>query len=115
MDWKADSVQTHWSNEYGSLEVEPVTEAGPIKGVRGVDIDDAVKFDLDTAEKIVLITDNRRCQVSGEFREGGRLYMMVHTSHSVAALVKIVSLEFTDKVVAQEEIARVAESFSVAP
>jgi len=107
-DWKADSVQTRWSNRYGTLVVEPVTEVGPVAGIRGANIDDEVKFDLDTAGKIVLVTDNRRCQVSGEFRGGGRLYLIVHTSCSTAAVVRVVSLDFAEGVVPGDEIARLA-------
>lgn len=108
--WEADSIQTEWSNRYGTLVVAPVTEVQAVGGIRGADMRDELKFDLETAEKIALITDNRRCQISGDFKRGGRYYLLVHVSCSRVAVVRIVSLDFADGVSAREEIVR-----SVAP
>jgi hypothetical protein len=113
MEWEADSIQTKWSNRYGTLEVEPVGEVQAVSGIRGTDVDDDLKFDVDTAEKIVLITENRRCQIAVSSVRGNGSYLLVHTSCSMAAVVKIVSLEFTDGVVPQEAIAGAAGPVSL--
>lgn len=56
-----------YSNKYGTLVVEPITEVMSVRDVRLKNIPMNARFDLDTAEKVVLITENRRIPNSGSF------------------------------------------------
>lgn len=103
-DWEVSEVQTKWSNEFGSLVVEPVTGVMQVSSIFGKDLEDGVKFDVGTAEKIALITENRRCQIG--VQRDWKCYLIVHTSPNTAAVVKVVSLEYTGKLSPSEEIAR---------
>lgn len=99
-------LTTQFQNRYGRLEVEPVTPLLQVRNIRGVDYPDDIKFDLETAERIVLITENRRSQIAfQEWTQNGRAYMIVHTSPSEGYIVRIVSLDYTGPN-AQEEIER---------
>lgn len=83
-----------YSNKYGTLVVEPITEVMPVKEVRLANFPDDAKFDLDTAERVVLITENRRSQivVASVHQPVG---LVVHESPSTCWIARIVSLDYT--------------------
>lgn len=89
-----------YANQYGKLEIETV---GPYQAVREVDTDLAERFSIDTAERIALITDNRRIQLCPA-RNRRDMYLMHHESISVVAPCRIISLSFDENVNAREEI-----------
>ena len=93
--------QTTYENKYGKLVVEHLTDYKPVSFIHGVDLPDDCMFDLDTAEKIVLITENRRTQI-GVMPPPRKCYLVVHESCSFACAVRIVSLDYTGPSAAQE-------------
>lgn len=94
-----------YENKYGKLVVKPLTDFRPVSSIQGDDLPAACMFDLATAEKIVLITENRRSQIA--VRPSGRCYLIVHESCSSACVVRVVSLEYTGSD-AEQEIERLA-------
>ncbi len=103
-------INLNFENEYGSLIVEPVSEIMPVKDIRCKNYDESIKFDLDTAEKITLITENRRCQIAfSKWAETGNYGMLlIHTSTSTAMVVKIKTLDYKGPESAAGEIERLA-------
>jgi len=88
-----------FQNKFGTLVVEPYGEFENIADIHGKNLPDDVKFDLETAEKIVLITDNYKIQIGIVFPIA---YMMVHVSPSVVQVVKIRSIEYVGGVPKEE-------------
>ena len=89
-----------YENEYGKLIVEPLTDNRPVSSIKGADVPADCMFDLDTAEKIVLITENQRSQIG--VRPSRRCYLVVHESPSSACAVRIVSLDYAGPDAGQE-------------
>ena len=102
--------QTTYENKYGKLVVEHLTDYKPVSFIHGVDLPDDCMFDLDTSEKIVLITENQRSQIG--VRPSRRCYLIVHESCSSACAVRIVSMEYTGPDAGQE-IERLAPKASI--
>lgn len=95
----------NYANKYGSVELITVSEYQNISGIRGVDIDSCNKYPIDTLEQFVLISENRKIQVSlgWPLQEIG--YIMHHRSASEVAICRISKIDFSSDVNAQEEIA----------
>lgn len=93
-------MQLDFQNRYGRLTLKLVSDVRPVKGIRGVDIDDCHKFDMDTAEKIALITDNRGIQLC--YGAGARLYVVAHDTPSTCAVARIETMSYVGQNPAQE-------------
>ena len=98
-----------YKNKYGSLELELMEDYKDIKGVRGKDYPDDVKFTMETAEQIALITDNRGIQISFEYPKLDKAYVMIHKSPSTIAVAKIKNIYFDKNINPQDEIAKIAK------
>ncbi len=71
---------------------------------------DELKFDFETAEKIVLITENRHIQIAFSRKLDTELVALVvhHKTPDTVAICRVISLVFTAPVSAREEIQRLA-------
>jgi hypothetical protein len=96
-----------YSNTYGSLQLEPIGPFKAVNTIRGVDLPDDIKFSMDTAEKIALITDNRGIQLC--FESFKKVYVIIHQGPSLAAVARIVNMEFDEKINPAQEIDRLAK------
>ena len=92
-------------NIYGRLQLITVTDYRDIKGVTYKDIPDDFKYSIDDIGKLVLITGNRRIQVSLGYPLQKIGYIMHHKSASEVAICKIVSMDFDEKINATKELA----------
>ena len=105
-----------YSNRYGTIEAKQVTEWFPVGKFSSrrflAEHPEHPTFGIDTAEQIVLITDNRRSQITGFWyvNENGELItnanngiLLVHQSPSIVCVVKITKFEYNGPN-AQEEI-----------
>ena len=96
-------ITTHFSNKYGSVTFALVTEVLPLRTIYGSNLDPGIMFDIETAEKIALITDNHRIQLSPyKGKDGYRLYVVLHDSPSTVAVARIETLNYTGGNPAQE-------------
>ena len=102
-----------YENRYGTLDLEPL-EYGHVSKAQHSNTPDELKFDTDTAEKIALITENRHIQLVPPWpiTKPVRWFVAHHSSPSICATCRIVSLVFTSKVNPREEIAREAQCSS---
>lgn len=91
-----------YENRYGRLEVESVSDLLQVRNIRGNDFPDDIKFDVMTAEQIVLITDNRQSQVAFQDWALGIGYLVIHESPSTGYVCRIVSLNYTGPNAEQE-------------
>ena len=99
---KRTEMQCHYSNEYGQLTVEKISEIMPIKQISrelpsfpSTDI----AFDIKTAERIALITENRGVQICF-FKETNnhRAYLIASdTTGKNACYVRISSLNYSSR------------------
>lgn len=93
-------MQLHFKNGYGTLTLKLVSAVMPVDSIRGADIADAYKFDLHTAEKVALITGNRRIQIGGT--NAHDCYVVAHESTSTAAIACIETMNYVGGVPAKE-------------
>lgn len=99
-----------YANKYGTAQLITITEYRNIAGIRGKDISDENKYSIDTLEKLVLISDNRKMQVSLGWPMQNVGYIMHHRSASEVAICRIVNIDFFNTGInAQEELARSAK------
>jgi hypothetical protein len=95
-----------YENEYGKLVLELITPYQHISKIHSKEVPDDCFFDLDTAEQIVLITDNKKSQVAfTEWTKNAKGYLIVHESPSSACVVRIIEMQYNGPE-AQEEIER---------
>lgn len=96
-------MRLDFQNRYGRLTLSLVSEVRPVNEIHGVDLDDAIKFDIDTAERIALITDNRGIQIAPhKVGDKWRCYVVVHDSPSTVAVAKIETLDYVGRDPKQE-------------
>jgi hypothetical protein len=94
-------------NRYGTLIVSAVSGPLNVRDVRGDDFPDDIKFTLDVAERIALITENWHTQIAfQEWTRKGRAYLLIHTSASTVVVVRIKTLDYTGPTNATGEIER---------
>lgn len=97
---------SRYENRYGVLVVVGLTEPMLIREIHGRDVPEEHKFDLDTAERIVLITENRLSQVCIESKDS--VYLVIHTSPSTGYVARVADLEYRGPSSAAREISRLA-------
>lgn len=97
-----------YENKYGRLEIEVVGAYRAVGLIRCRDLDPSLSFTIDQAEQISLITDNRGIQVCFQAPEYQHVFLLHHESSGLAAECRIVNLQFTARVNAQDEIERLA-------
>lgn len=84
-----------YSNRFGALTLMPVTEFMPIKNIRKSHPQaKANAVDFETAEKIALITENRRIQICFMYPEMVQAYVVLHNSPSTAAYCRVTLEKF---------------------
>ena len=95
-----------FSNSYGTVSVTPVTEFMAVSGIRKTHAQaKANTFSLDDAEKIALITENRKIQICPHFMPmDGLAYLILHDSPSTAAICKVEIKNFSCNKSAADEI-----------
>lgn len=93
-------MQLNFKNGYGTLTLALVSAVMPVDAIRGADVDVAYKFDLETAEKVALITENRRVQIGGT--NAHDCYVVAHESVSTAAIARIETMNYVGGVPAHE-------------
>jgi hypothetical protein len=92
-----------YENKYGSLRLELVTDYVPVSQIRAKDQNWDVFIDLDTAEKVALITGNKDTQlcVGADKRS---MFIIHHIKGDTAAVCKVVDLNFDNKYNATKEL-----------
>lgn len=85
----------NYTNRYGEATLTPVGPIVHVSTVRGEQvIDDGYGFDMDTAGKLALITENRRLQPA--YNMVRRLsYVMLHHSPSDVQICRLDHLNYT--------------------
>jgi len=82
-----------YENRYGVLEVEPIEEHHKVSEILGKNIEERFFFDLETSEKIALITDNKDIQLG--FLSSppyDKVYLVHHLTGSLGAVCRITKL-----------------------
>lgn len=78
------------SNEFGVINIEPVTDTMPINQITSIAPEvQGNFFDITTAEQIALITENRGVQICFAYPFDGRGYMVLQDSPSTAAICRV--------------------------
>jgi hypothetical protein len=102
-----------FTNRYGTLTVEVVTDYLPVKRWRCANLPDEHKFyGLDIGEKIALITESERTQLVYQypFTENLAGFLLHHDTGSTAAVCRVVSVDYRGGLSAREEIMRSARA-----
>ncbi|GKR18322.1 MULTISPECIES: hypothetical protein [Aeromonas] len=100
-----------FENEFGSLRVSLVTDYLSVSNIsRDIPEVCANLFDVETAEKIALVTDNKSVQLCMCYPLNGLGYMVYHRNGKEAAVCKIENIEFSCNVSPAEQIQRMARS-----
>ena len=69
----------HFRNRFGSASVTPIAEPLAINGLSSSNpIAQANMIDMETAEKLALISDNKRIQILFEAPFSGRAFVVLH-------------------------------------
>lgn len=95
-----------YENRYGRLVTEVTGEYQRASGIscKKLGLDDSYFFSIDDAEKIALITDNRGIQIA-PMVERRAAYLIHHKTGKIAAVCKVVSLDWFDQnIIAEKEI-----------
>lgn len=96
-----------FQNEFGSLRVTPVTDFVPVRDIRKTNPHAmANTVDMETAEKIALITKNRKVQICFRYPLDGLAYLVLHDSPSTAAYCQVQIDNFSCEGAARDTIAR---------
>lgn len=100
--------QHSFENKYGKLVLQVVGPYQEVSTLHSKEFDKSCFFTIDEAEKIALITGNAGIQLGFPMWDPTHktAYVIHHSSASVAALCRIVSLEFVKDVNAREVLAR---------
>lgn len=95
----------NFENEFGSLQVSLITEFMPVGKIsREIPEVSGNMFDLNTAEKIALITGNQKVQICMCYPLNELGYMVYHRNSQEAAVCKVDSIQFSCKVPPAEQI-----------
>jgi len=101
----------NFKNSFGALKISFVTDFMPVGEIsQNMPEVSSNLFDVETAEKIALITDNKNVQIGMCYPLNGQAYLIYHSSASVAAVCKIESISFPCAVSPAEQIALMARS-----
>lgn len=92
-----------YQNEFGNLELE-TTDFVEVKTIHSKNIQSFI--DLETAEKIALITDNEDTQVCFSFPDYKKAFVIYYQNNHIASVCKIKSLNYIGNT-ASEEIERI--------
>lgn len=94
---------TQFKNKFGSVTFRPVTEITHVKNIRGADVEARCLFDVETAEKLALITENHRVQICPtQGPDGWRCYVVLHEDSANVAVAEIEELTYIGGVPAAE-------------
>lgn len=81
-----------YKNRHGEAELKLHGDIVHVSTVRGAC---PLLFDMDTAEKLLLITENRKIQVACVYPDLTKLYAVYHHTSSAVQVAEIVSLKYT--------------------
>jgi hypothetical protein len=86
-----------YSNKYGTATLTPVGPVVHVSAVVGTEvIDSGYGFDMDTAAKLALVTENFRLQPSYNM-ERKRFYVMYHHTPSTVQVCRLDALACTEE------------------
>lgn len=98
-----------FENKFGSLQVSLVTDFMSVGKIsRDMPEVSGNLFDMETAEKIALITENKSVQLCMCYPLNGLGYMVYHRNGREAAVCKIDSILYSFDVSPAEQIERMA-------
>lgn len=95
-----------YKNKYGSLTLELAGPYQAVSSIHSKDVDPQLLFSIDEAEKIALITGNVDIQLCFCSADRSKAFVIHHQSGSVAAVCKLVNLDFDKGVNATSVLAR---------
>lgn len=85
-----------YQNQYGSATLTPIGPVIPVSKVVGADVIDAgYGFDLDTAAKLALVTENARLQPAYNMARR-QCYVIYHHSPSTVQVCRLDALACTE-------------------
>jgi hypothetical protein len=96
-------MEKEYSNKYGFLKFM-VGDKQPISTLCSDNFPNHIFFDLETAEKIALITENKKIQIC--FKSLEKMYLVYHFTISEVGLCLVKKLEFSSPVIPSKEIER---------
>lgn len=92
-----------YQNKYGYLEFE-VGEYQDVRTIHSKNLDTSLFFEIETAEHIALITENRGIQLSVTW-DHKKMFLIHHKASDIAAVCKITKIEFNSNFNAREILA----------
>jgi len=95
-----------YKNKYGRLEFEVVGAYQDVSQLKSREFDSSCFFSIDEAEKVALITSNHGIQLGFAAWDKSKAYFIHHQSANVAAVCRIISLDFDSTVNATQELDR---------
>lgn len=98
-------IQTEYENRHGKVRFRVMSEVTYIRNVSSGQYPGLQRYDLETAERIAVITENHHVQIV-PVREGEQwlCYLVLHDSPSFVAVAEIESMEYVDTTAAREVI-----------
>lgn len=97
-----------YKNKYGSLEIEVIGPYQDVTKMRVKDQPSSTYFTINEAEKIALITGNKDIQIAFEYPSYKNACLVHHSISNprLAAVCRIVSLDFNENIDAQAELSK---------
>lgn len=106
-------------NEFGTVELVPVTGILPIAQLSSaLPAAQMHRFDLDTAERIALITENRGVQICCPMHWRGQAFLILHDGPSAGAVCRVSVVEWLSdedpiEVLSRESRTRIGASMGI--
>lgn len=90
-----------YQNKYGFLEFEVIEAYREVATIHSKDLQQDVFFEIDDAEKIALITENKGIQLS--VNQGHtKMFLIHHKTSNIAAVCRVIKIDFNSKFNARE-------------
>lgn len=100
-----------YKNKYGVLEFK-VGSYQKVSTIHSKDVNESLFFDIGTAEKIALITENRSIQlcVNSDFK---KMFLIHHSASDIAAVCEVTKIEFGSEINATEELDKPSSHYPI--
>lgn len=94
-------------NKHGTLTIESVSDIVSIRGLKGVNLSNDIKFSLTDSEKITLIVDASNCnkiQLAPNGTDLNLWWIFYHVDSSHGYICKVTELSFNELINAKKQI-----------
>jgi len=85
-----------YNNKYGYVEIETIENCKTINKIHSKNYNDKIFFDMNIAEKIALITENKNIQCV--VVDLNKVFLVYHYTKNMGSVCKLNKIEFNNKI-----------------